>query len=108
MRDTCNERRTLLRYAAVAAVLPVVQACGTLPRGGNASTNTDGSDLAVSVFNALKQSPFTSQSQVNVSSIGDEVIIKGFARDTNEVESIENVAFNVAGVRHVVMEVFVR
>ncbi len=111
--DLSHPRRRLLKVLTAAATLPFLQACGSLAANlpanrNNLSRFTDGSDLSIKVFNALKSSPFTSLVNVHIRSIENEIIISGFVDEESDFYNVDQVARAVDGVQVVLMEVIVR
>ena len=103
MKNELQSKRQSLLLLGAFALLPVLSACDSLPKlqGGTATTQTDGSELAIAVYDALRAHPETSQFNLQISSAEDEIIIKGLVTNRNEVASIEDVAGRVPGVRFV-------
>ena len=102
-------RRTALKLLLTGSVVSLATGCAalsSLPRGTGGST--DGSELALKVSKALRTHPYTSQLSLAVTSEGDEVVIKGVVPSRADVENVDIVANQVEGVRHAVIDVFVR
>ncbi len=110
MRTVSLTRRNAMKWLVAGTATSLVTGCGavgSLPRGGPVGT-TDGSTLAIDVRDALRQNPSTANITVNISSNEDEVTIKGTLNSTVDRDNIEIVANQVSGVRHVIMDVYVR
>jgi len=108
MKNQLISRRQLLTSALAGSVVVLASGCDSLPRlpQVNATTNTDGSELAVRVFHALKNSPFTSQLSVRIESSGEnEVIIRGIVPNKSDINNIDLVANQVEGVLHAIVVV---
>jgi len=110
MKTTIVSRRKFLRTAFVGSVLVTTTACGAiqrLPRGSTGGS-TDGKELSMAVKKALRQNAFTSQLALDIRSNGDEVIIKGFVNNEQDVANVSTVANQVNGVRHALVDLHVR
>lgn len=110
MRTIQSSRRTALKLMLAGSVTTLVTGCGALqriPRGGQVSS-TDGKELSKAVRSALRNNPATATMVLTISSEGDEVIIKGLVNSDSDVSNIESVSNQVAGVRHVLMDVYVQ
>lgn len=110
MRTVSSTRRTAMKWLLVGTATSLVTGCGAvsrLPRGGPVGS-TDGSALAIDVRDALRQNPSTANITLTISSSADEVTIKGIINSAIDRDNIEIVANQVAGVRHVIMDVYVR
>lgn len=109
MRTIQSSRRTALKLVLAGSVTVVATGCGALqrlPRGGQIGS-TDGKELSKEVRAALRNHPDTATMVLSISSEEDEVVIKGFANSSADLDNIERVSNQVAGVRHVVMDVYV-
>ncbi len=105
MKTELISRRQLLTTALAGSVVLLASACDSLPKA-SATTNTDGSELATRVYQALKNSPFTSQLSVYIESSGEtEVIIRGHVPNKSDINNIELVANQVEGVSHAIVVV---
>ncbi len=102
-------RRSALKLLLTGSVVSLATGCAALeslprPSGGS----TDGSELALKVSRELRSHPYTSQLSLTVSSDGDEVVIKGVVPSRADMENVDIVANQVEGVRHAVIDVFIR
>lgn len=109
MTNKLLSRRNALRLMLAGSMVAMASGCETLdslqlqPAG-----STDGSDLAIRVKDALRNNPQTAQLSVNISSSEDEVIIKGTVLNQIDIENVEIIANQVDGVRHAVVDLYVR
>jgi len=111
MSTTKITRRTALKSFLMGSVVVTASGCQalqSLPRGRNVGGTTDGSDLANRVRDALSRHALTSQLRVDITSVEDEVIIKGFVPSKGDVINVEQVANQVDGVRHALIDLYVR
>lgn len=101
-------RRDALKLMLAGAAVTLTAGCDSLPRVQTGGT-TDGSELALRVRQALKDNPFTSQMTFDIKTKGDdEVVIHGFVSNRNDISNVEMVASQVDGVRHAVVDLFLR
>lgn len=110
MRTVSSTRRSAMKWLLVGTATSLVTGCGAinrLPRGGSVGS-TDGSALAIDVRDALRGNPSTANIALEISSAEDEVKIKGIVDSNLDRDNIEIVANQVSGVRHVIMDVYVR
>lgn len=112
MKTIRSSRRTTLKLLLAGSVVSLGTACNTLqslPRGRSGGS-TDGQELSLRVQDALRNHPDTATLSLNITTTaeGDEVVLKGFAPNDADVYNAEIVAGQVAGVRHVIMNVFVQ
>lgn len=108
MKTELNSRRRLLKSALVGSVVLLASACDSLPKlpQANATTNTDGSELAKKVYQALKTSPFTNLLNLRVESSGEtEVIVRGLVPNKSDINNVDLVANQVEGVSHAIIMV---
>jgi len=108
MKTELNTRRRLLQSALAGSVVLLASACDSLPRlpQASATTNTDGSELAIKVYQALRTSPFTNQLSLRVESSGEtEVIVRGFVPNKSDINNVDLVANQVEGVSHAIIMV---
>ena len=112
--NTINSNRRhalklLLAGPLTATATLAVTGCESLPAvtRGRTDTGTDGEPLSRDVRSALLKHPSTAQLQLAITTVGDEVIIKGYVPNKNDIYNIEQVAIAVPGVRHVLMDVYV-
>lgn len=110
MINNNSNRRQALRLLLAGSVAAVATGCGvleSLPSGQTGST-TDGEPLSMDVREALLKNALTAQLKVDISTAGDEIIIKGFVPNQNDIDNVEQVANKVPGVRHVLMDLYVQ
>ena len=102
-----NALKILFSGSAVLA-LGGCEALQSLPRNHSAGSTTDGSVLAMRVRDALRNHPETLLLKLDISSVEDEVILKGFVNSEIDLQNIDLIANQVEGVRHALIDVYVR
>ena len=110
MNTIKSSRRNALKLLVAGSVASLGTACGltgSLPRGRSAS-RTDGKQLSNDVRDALFNNPSTSGMILTISSEGDEVVIKGQVDSSADISNVDIIANQVAGVRHAVLDLYVR
>jgi len=112
MNSKNHTRRKALKLLFAGSVVSMGTACEalnsvTLPRFTN-SGNTDGSELALRVRQALREHPYTSQLSVSVTSPEDDVVVvKGLVNKQADIDNLDLVAHQVEGVRHAQIDAYV-
>lgn len=109
MRTINSSRRTTLKLLLAGSVVSIATGCETLnslPRGNAGST--DGDPLSIEVREALRNHPSTGGFTFDISAREDEIVIKGFVPSQGDVANVEIIANQVPGVRHVLMDLYVR
>lgn len=110
MRTIQSTRRAALKLLLAGSVASLGAGCEamkSLPRG-NTGGSTDGEELSNAVRDALRNHPNTAQLSFDISSDAGEVIVKGFVNSDGDVNNVEIIAKQVDGVRHVLMDIYVR
>jgi len=110
MTTNTYSRRSALKWMLAGSAVTLGTGCAaleSLPRGSSGGT-TDGSALAIKVQQALRNNPSTARFAVNIESEEDEVIIKGHVPARGDIDTIELVANEVDGVRHAIIDLYVR
>jgi hyperosmotically inducible protein len=99
--------RTILASALVASVV-LVSGCAVTRGQESAGAYVDDAAITTSVKARFVDNRHVDAASINVETLNGTVLLSGFARNSTERSTAENIARNVSGVQSVRNEISVR